>query len=59
MFSNLKFLIVIPALWGKKKMKVCGCGVISDLGNGYFQMTFSLSSHKSASKYESMVAFQY
>ena len=47
----------MPALW-KKQWRYVDEGVFSDLGNGYFDMRFSVGSHKPASKRETMVVFQ-
>lgn len=53
----LRVFIVMPALW-KKQWRYVDEGIFSDLGNGYFDMRFSVGSHKPASKHETMVVFQ-
>lgn len=56
MFFQAELLIVLPVLW-KEQWSYEDEGVISDLGNGYFEMRFSLSYQKPASRYETMVVF--
>ena len=57
MFFYSEFLIVMPSVW-KEQWSYVDEGVISDLENGYFEVRFSLSSHKPASIYATMIVFQ-
>lgn len=55
-FLHSEVLIVLPVLW-KEQWSYVDEEVISALGNDYFELKLSLSSHKPTSDYETMMVF--